>query len=80
MRFSPPSPEELRRYFALSQIGLEMVAPIGIGVVLDYYVGIAPWGAVVGAILGFVGGMTHLIVLATRRKDKDISKPSRKEK
>src|SRR5436309_1196072 len=57
MRFGPPSPEELGRYFALSQIGLEMVAPIGLELALDYWLGSSPWGAVIGAILGFVGGI-----------------------
>ena len=47
MRFGPPSPEELGRYFALSQIGLEMVAPIGLGLALDYWLGSSPWGATI---------------------------------
>ncbi len=80
MRFSPPDPRELRRYFALSQVGLEMVAPIGVGLALDYYLGWSPWGAVVGAILGFVGGLTHLIVLVNRPKDNEDSKKVGKEK
>ncbi len=80
MRFGPPSPEELGRYFALSQIGLEMVAPIGLGLALDYWLGSSPWGAVIGAILGFVGGITHLIVLVNQRKEKEESKPARKDK
>ena len=80
MRFSPPDPSELRRYFALSQVGLEMVAPIGVGLALDYYLGWSPWGAVVGAVLGFVGGLAHLIVLVNRPKDSEDSKQVRKEK
>jgi F0F1-type ATP synthase assembly protein I len=80
MRFGPPSPEELGRYFALSQIGLEMVAPIGLGLALDYWLGSSPWGAVIGAILGFVGGIIHLIVLVNQRKEKEESKPARKDK
>jgi F0F1-type ATP synthase assembly protein I len=70
-----PDPKELGRYYALSQIGLEMVAPIGIGLVLDYYLHWAPWGAVVGAVIGFVGGLAHLIVLVGRPRNKDSSKP-----
>ena len=80
MRFGPPSPEELGRYFALSQIGLEMVAPIGLGLALDYWLGSSPWGAVIGAILGFVGGIIHLIVLVNQRKEKEESEPARKDK
>ncbi len=80
MRFGPPDPKELRRYFALSQIGMEMVVPIGLGLALDYGFGWGPWGAVVGAIIGFVGGMAHLIVLVNRPKDNDSPEPARKEK
>jgi F0F1-type ATP synthase assembly protein I len=80
MRFSPPDPGELRRYFALSQVGLEMVAPIGVGLALDYGFGWGPWGAVIGALVGFVGGLTHLIVLVSRPKDSEDSKQVRKEK
>jgi F0F1-type ATP synthase assembly protein I len=43
-----------------------MVAPIGIGVALDYYLGWTPWGIIAGAIFGFVGGLTHLIVMVNR--------------
>ena len=73
-----PDPKELGRYYALSQIGLEMVAPIGLGLVADYYLHSSPWGAVVGAVLGFVGGMAHLIVLVGRPKNTDSSKPPEK--
>jgi len=57
-----------------------MVAPIGLGLALDYWLGSSPWGAVIGAILGFVGGITHLIVLVNQRKEKEESKPARKDK
>ncbi len=69
-----PDPKELGRYYALSQIGLEMVAPIGLGLILDYYLNWSPWGAVVGAVVGFVGGMAHLVVLMGRPKNADSSK------
>jgi len=69
-----PDPKELGRYYALSQIGLEMVAPIGLGLVLDYYLSWSPWGAVVGAVVGFVGGLAHLVVLMGRPKNADSSK------
>jgi F0F1-type ATP synthase assembly protein I len=69
-----PDPKELGRYYALSQIGLEMVAPIGLGLVLDYYLNWSPWGAVVGAVVGFAGGLAHLVVLMGRPKNADSSK------
>jgi F0F1-type ATP synthase assembly protein I len=62
----PKEARELGRYFALSQAGLEMVVPLGIGLWLDYQFGWGPWGAIIGMILGFVGGLTHLIVMANR--------------
>ena len=79
MRFGPPSPEELGRYFALSQIGLEMVAPIGLGLALDYWLGSSPWGAVIGAILGLLGGMGHLVVILNAKSAQDRSKSQREK-
>jgi len=58
---------ELGYYFALAQVGLEMAAPIVIGAVLDSYLDWSPWGVVVGAIVGFVGGLTHLIMMVNRQ-------------
>jgi len=34
----------------------------------------SPWGAVVGAVVGFVGGLAHLVVLMGRPKNADSSK------
>jgi F0F1-type ATP synthase assembly protein I len=62
----PPDSKELGYYIALAQVALEMVAPLGVGIGLDYYFGWSPWGAVVGAVLGFVGGLVHLIVMVNR--------------
>ena len=59
-----PDSRETGLYFALGQAGLEMVAPLGIGLWLDYQFGWGPWGLVVGAIVGFVGGTIHMIVMA----------------
>jgi F0F1-type ATP synthase assembly protein I len=57
---------EMGRYFALAQVGLEMVAPIVIGLILDNNLGWKPWGVVGGAVLGLVGGLAHLVLLANR--------------
>ena len=56
-------PRELGFYFALSQVGMEMVVPVGAGAALDHYLGWAPWGTIVGALLGLGVGMAHLILL-----------------
>jgi F0F1-type ATP synthase assembly protein I len=67
-------PAELGYYFALAQVGMEMVAPIVLGVALDNYLGWRPWGVIGGAIVGFVGGLVHLIVMVNRHDAQD-SKP-----
>jgi hypothetical protein len=66
-----PNGKDLGRYVALGQVGLEMVVPIGIGLAVDSYLGWGHWGAVVGTILGFMGGLAHLIVLANKLNRKD---------
>jgi F0F1-type ATP synthase assembly protein I len=45
---------------ALTGVGTEMVAPIAIGYLLDYWMGTLPWCMVVGAVLGFIIGIYHL--------------------
>lgn len=71
---SPPDFKELGYYFSLAQVGLEMVTPLGMGAVLDYWLDSAPWATVVGAVFGFTGGLVHLIVLANRNNS-GSSKP-----
>jgi F0F1-type ATP synthase assembly protein I len=64
-----PNPKEFGRYVAMGQVGLEMVAPIILGLVLDHYLGWAPWGLVGGAGLGLVGGLAHLIHLVGQEEE-----------
>jgi F0F1-type ATP synthase assembly protein I len=61
-----PDPREAGQYFALAQAGLEMVAPLALGAVVDHLMGWGPWLTVIGTIVGFVGGTIHLIVMAQR--------------
>lgn len=68
------NPRELGYYFALAQCGMEMVVPLGIGACLDYYFDWTPWGVVVGAILGFVGGLSHLIIMVQRHDAEEKNK------
>ena len=77
MQKSPLNPKELGFYITISQIGLEMVAPLVLGLVLDYNLGWAPWGAVVGAVLGFVTGLGHLISLLNHHQDSGPDQPPR---
>jgi len=62
-----PDPKQLGIYFTLAQVGLEMVAPLVLGLLLDAWLGWTPWTAVIGAVLGLVGGVAHLIALLNRR-------------
>jgi F0F1-type ATP synthase assembly protein I len=62
----PPDSRELGFYVALAQVGLEMVAPIGIGLALDYYFGWLPWATVICTVVGFVSGMVHLVVMVQK--------------
>ena len=63
-------PKKMAQYLALSQVGLEMVAPIVLGLVLDHYLGWSPWGVLVGAVIGLVGGIAHLVQLTSKRNQK----------
>lgn len=60
-------PKELGFYFSLAQVGMEMVVPIGIGLALDrYFEWKTPWGIIVGAVLGLLVGLLHLVHLLNR--------------
>lgn len=74
-----PGPNKFARYAELSQVGLEMVAPIGLGLLLDYWRDWGPWGAIIGAILGLVGGMGHLVAILNARSTQDSSKRRREK-
>ena len=74
VKLDPKESREVGYYFALSQAGLEMVVPLGIGLWLDYQFGWSPWGLIVGTILGFVGGTVHLIVMANRIAERQSRK------
>lgn len=66
-----PGPGKLAQYAALSQVGMEMVAPIGIGVLIDYWRQWGPWGAICGTLLGLFVGIFRLWTLqqnAMKRK------------
>ena len=65
----PPANRELGFYLALSQVGFEMVAPMGLGIALDWYFGWSPWALVIGFVLGFVGGFIHLLTMLKQHED-----------
>ncbi|HLN31890.1 MAG TPA: AtpZ/AtpI family protein [Gemmataceae bacterium] len=59
--------KELGFYFALGQVGLEMVVPIVIGIAIDTYLNWTPWATVSGAVLGLFGGLAHLVILLNQQ-------------
>jgi F0F1-type ATP synthase assembly protein I len=62
-------------YFALAQIGFEMIAPMLIGLGLDYWLGWMPWATVIGLIVGFVGGMVHLVRMVQKHDAEERRPP-----
>jgi F0F1-type ATP synthase assembly protein I len=68
-----PDRKEMGRYVALSQIGLEMIAPIILGLIIDRYLGSTPWALIGGAIFGLCGGLLHLVHLLNKMDSKDSS-------
>src|SRR5262245_15568427 len=66
-----PPTDRLGKYLAMGQVGMEMVAPIVLGLFLDHHFGWQPWCTVVGAIIGLVGGVGHLVQMQKRLQDKD---------
>jgi F0F1-type ATP synthase assembly protein I len=73
----PSDPKELSRLMAYSQVGLEMVAPIGVGLGLDFWLGWLPWCTVVGAALGLTLGLFHLVHLMNREIAAEAAKRKR---
>jgi ATP synthase protein I len=65
------SGNDFRGLAMISTVVAEMVVPILIGVWLDNRYGWTPWGMTIGAVLGLVGGVGHLIVLARRSEKRD---------
>ena len=76
----PQDRQELGRYHALGQVGLEMVVPIVLGLIADRYLGCAPWGLVAGAALGLVGGLAHLVHQANKMNSNNPSGPRRESR
>ncbi len=75
MSGGPPNPKEFGAYVEIAQVGMEMVAPLGIGLALDFYLHWSPWGVVVGAILGLVAGVGHLVAILNRHQQNDARRP-----
>lgn len=53
----------MARLLTISTVGTAMVTPIGLGFLLDYYVGTMPLFMVIGAVLGLLVGVVLLVQL-----------------
>ena len=71
----PGDPRDVQRYFAYSQIGLEMVAPIVVGLLLDLVLHTLPWCVLVGVALGPTVAFVHLIYMVNKDNKADSSPP-----
>ncbi len=50
----------------VTAVSLEMAVPAGLGYWLDNRWGTTPWLVVIGAVLGFIVAMRHLLEIAGR--------------
>jgi ATP synthase protein I len=66
---------ELGYYFALAQVGLEMAAPLLLGAWLDRWLEWGPWGLIGGAVMGFAGGLFHLVSMVQSHDAKQKKPP-----
>lgn len=67
-------------YIALgAQIAASMIVPVFIGIYIDKYWDLSPWGVIIGALLGFGGLISIVLKLAyssnvkTYKKNKNHS-------
>ena len=67
-----PTPREMGYYFALAQVGIEMVVPTILGFWIDGWLDTTPWLTCIAAVVGFAGGLTHLILIV-KQKERDES-------
>lgn len=58
----------MRRLATISSVGTEMAAPVIIGVLMDWWLNTMPWFTIALTVLGFVGGVYHLILLNRPRR------------
>jgi F0F1-type ATP synthase assembly protein I len=64
----PGDQKDLGHYLAIGQVGMEMAAPIALGWLVDSYFGASHWGVIAGAVIGFVGGLVHLVRMTSPKR------------
>jgi len=72
-----PTPREMGYYMALAQTGMEMVLPAVGGFFLDDWLETTPWITCIAAVLGFAGGLIHLLAILRQkeREERSDTKP-----
>jgi F0F1-type ATP synthase assembly protein I len=78
MPLIPGNRRMLGRAMALTQVPVEMVGLLVLGLVGDNYLHTTPWLSVIGAVLGFVLGLSHLVIIVNQM-NKDSSSESPRE-
>jgi len=63
-----PDSRELGLNLTLAQVGFEIVSPLIAGLLIDYFVGTMPWCTLGGIVVGFVGGVTHIVLLSNKQE------------
>ena len=72
----PPRRSRMAYYGELSQVGFEMATPIAVGAVIDHWRDVnSPIFSIVGAVIGLVGGLIHLVRLANREDQVEDDPP-----
>jgi F0F1-type ATP synthase assembly protein I len=61
-----PDGSDYRGLAVASTAVAEIVAPVLIGLWLDSRFGSSPWGATVGAVLGVMASVTHLVLIGRK--------------
>ena len=77
MARQPDSQRDLGSLFALAQTGVEMAAPVGLGLLADNYFGSSPIGVAAGAVIGLAGGLTHMVLMLRRAEQERSTDPPR---
>ncbi len=65
----PPGFQGIGRYLSLIAIGMEMVVPIGVGMLMDRRWDWTPWATLVGVVVGFVTGIIHTMTIVNRQNN-----------
>jgi ATP synthase protein I len=69
------NPKDVQRAFAIAAVGMEMVIPALIGWWLDSRFQTGPWGALIGGVVGFTGGIWHMLRLGKQDDSPRNDKP-----